>query len=288
MNTIPIERPRTDSAASVRTLSRIPHIHEWPNTTNESVATRLAIVDVETDGLDPSRDNVIQIAVALVDVSQDGRILRVVDHGTALADPGRQIPPRIAKLTGIDNVAVRGKRIRHAALTKFICQADVVLAHNAGFDAGFCRRLLPGIEHLPWICSFRDVDWLGHGFDGAKLGHLLMQQGLFAPTAHDAIADVEALLALLDSELPTGETVLAEAMRTAQVPTVRIFAERAPYETRHELKRFGYRWNPVKKVWWTEVAKADVHAELALLLRIAPDARPVQQTMTWHTRHGQD
>lgn len=288
MNTIPIERPRTDSAASVRTLRRIPHIHEWPKATNESVATRLAIVDVETDGLDPSRDNVIQIAVALVDVSQDGRILRVVDHGTALADPGRQIPPRIAKLTGIDNVAVRGKRIRHAALTKFICQADVVLAHNAGFDAGFCRRLLPGIEHLPWICSFRDVDWLGHGFDGAKLGHLLMQQGLFAPTAHDAIADVEALLALLDSELPTGETVLAEAMRTAQVPTVRIFAERAPYETRHELKRFGYRWNPHKKVWWTEVANADVHAELALLLRIAPGARPVQQTMTWHTRHGQD
>ena len=77
-------------------------------------------------------------------------------------------------------------------------------------------RLLPGIEQLPWICSFRDVNWLRHRFDGAKLGHLLMQQGLFAPTAHDAIADVEALLALLNSELPTRETVLAEALRTAQ------------------------------------------------------------------------
>ena len=252
------------------------------------MATRLAIVDCETDGLDPARDNVIQIAVALVDVSQDGRILRVVDHGTGLADPGRQIPAKITKLTGIDNLTVRGKRIKHAALTEFICQADAVLAHNAGFDSGFCRRLLPGIEHLPWICSFRDVDWLGHGFDGAKLGHLLMQQAQFAPTAHDAIADVEALLALLNSELPTGETVLDEALRTAQEPTARIFAERAPYETRHELKRFGYRWNPRQKVWWTEVSQADVRAELALLLRIAPGARPTQKTMTWHTRHGQD
>ncbi len=288
MNTRPIERPRRDTATSVRTLRRIPRIDDWPKAMEEPVATRLAIVDCETDGLDPSRDNVIQIAVAIVDVSHDGRILQVVDHGTGLADPGRQIPAKITKLTGIDNLAVRGKRIKQPALTEFICQADAVLAHNAGFDSGFCRRLLPGIEHLPWICSFRDVDWLGHRFDGGKLGHLLMQLGLFASTAHDAIADVEALLALLNSELPTGETVLAEALRTAQEPTVRIFAERAPYETRHELKRFGYRWNPRQKVWWTEVAQADVHAELALLLRIAPGVRPAQQTMTWHTRHGRD
>ena len=288
MNTIPIEWPSTDSATCVRTLRRIPRIDDWPKTTSEPSATRLAIIDVETDGLDPPRDNVIQIAVAIAAVSQEGRILQVVDHGTALADPGRQIPAKITKLTGIDNLAVRGKRIKQSALTEFICQADAVLAHNAGFDSGFCRRLLPGIEHLPWICSLRDVAWLDHGFDGGKLGHLLMQQSMFAPTAHDAIADVEALLALLDSELPTRETVLAEALRTAKETTVRIFAERAPYETRHELKRFGYRWNPRQKVWWTEVSQADVSAELALLLRIAPDSRPTQKIMTWHSRHGQN
>ena len=63
MNTKPIERRRTDSATTVRTLHRIPHIVDWPKATSEAVAIRLAIVDVETDGLDPSRDNVIQIAV---------------------------------------------------------------------------------------------------------------------------------------------------------------------------------------------------------------------------------
>ncbi|MEL7684463.1 3'-5' exonuclease [Citromicrobium bathyomarinum] len=288
MDTRSTERQCVENPTGIRTLRQIPRINEWPNTSEEAAALKLAVVDVETDGLDPLRDNVIQIAAALVDVSKDGRLLRVVDHGTGLADPRRAIPPRITAITGIDNLTVRGKRIKHAALTDFICKADAVLAHNASFDAGFCKRLLPGIEHLPWICSFRDVDWLGHGFDGGKLGHLLMQQGLFAPAAHDAMADVEALLALLHSELPTGETVLTEALRTAQEPTVRIFAERAPYETRHELKRFGYRWNPHQKIWWTEVAQADVHAELALLLRIAPGARPTQQPMTWHTRHGQN
>jgi len=288
MNTKIIEQARRDSNAAVRTLRRIPRIDDWPRTSNEPAANRLAVVDVETDGLDPSRDNVIQIAAALVDLSEDGRILRVIDHGTGLADPGRQIPVKITKLTGIDNLTVRDKRIKREALSEFICQADAVLAHNSGFDAGFCRRLLPGIEHLPWICSFRDVDWLGHKYDGGKLGHLLMQQGMFAPTAHDAMTDVEALLALLQSKLPTGETVLAEALRTAQLPTVRIFAKRVSYEARHELKRFGYRWNPLTKVWWTEVAQADLDAELAWLVRTAPSVRPIQQTMTWHSRHGQN
>ena len=268
-----------------RILRRISRIDDWPKATSQAAAMRLAIIDTETDGLDPAADNVIQIAAALVDVSGDGGILCVRDYGTAMEDPGRQIPPRISALTGIDNLTVQRRRINRSALSEFLSQADALVAHNAGFDAKFCRRLLPGISHLPWICSYRDVDWLGHRFDGAKLGHLLMQQRLFAPSAHDAMADVEALRALLDSELPSGESVLAEALRTAKMPTVRIYAEDAPYSVKDELKRFGYRWNPREKVWWTEIKQADLHAELAWLLRTAPQARPRQQTMTWHTRY---
>ena len=268
-----------------RILRRISRIDDWPKTTSQPAAMRLAVIDTETDGLDTTADNVIQIAAALVDVSVDGRVLCVRDYGTAMEDPGRQIPPKISALTGIDNLTVQGRRIDRATLSEFLSQADALVAHNAGFDAKFCRRLLPGISHLPWVCSYRDVDWLGHRFDGAKLGHLLMQQRLFAPSAHEAMADVEALLALLDSELPSGETVLSKALHTAKLPTVRIYAEGAPYSIKDELKRFGYRWNSREKVWWTEVKQADLHAELAWLLRTAPQARPRQETMTWHTRY---
>ena len=277
-----------DNDKATRTLHRIHSIDEWPKATTEAPAMKIAVLDVETDGLDPTCDNILQIAVALIEVDEDGRILRVVDHGTAKQDPKRQIPPKITALTGIDNLTVAGKRIKREALTAFLSQADTLLAHNAGFDAGFVRRLLPGVAHLPWICSMRDVAWAKHRYDGAKLGHLLMQQGLFADTAHDAMADVEALLALLESELPNGETVLAEAIATARTPTVRIDAAGAPHSVKGELKRFGYRfdWNPQRKVWWKEVALDDNHAELAWLLRTAPNARPTQQTLTWHNRHG--
>ena len=276
-----------DTEKGTRVLHRIRPIDEWPKVTTEAPAMKIAVVDTETDGLDPTCDNILQIAVALIEVDEDGRILRVVDHGTAKQDPKRQIPPKITALTGIDNLTVAEKRIKRDALTAFLCQADALLAHNASFDAGFVRRLLPGVAHLPWICSMRDVGWDQHGFDGAKLGHLLMQSGLFAETAHDAMADVEALLALLASELPTGNTVLAEAIATARTPTVRIDAVGAPYSIKGELKRFGYRfdWNTQRKVWWKEVSLADNHAELAWLLRTAPNARPTQQTLTWHDRY---
>ena len=276
-----------DTNKPTRTLHQIGSIDEWPKATTEGPAMKIAVLDTETDGLDPTNDNILQIAVALIDVDKNGRILRVVDHGTAMQDPKRQIPPKITQLTGIDNRTVEGKRIKREALTAFLCQADACLAHNASFDSGFVRRLLPDIAHLPWICSMRDVAWANHGYDGAKLGHLLMQQGLFAETAHDAMADVEALLALLASELPTGKTVLAEAIATARTPTVRIDAVDAPYSVKGELKRFGYRfdWNPQRKVWWKEVSLSENHAELAWLLRTAPNARPTQQTLTWHDRH---
>ena len=272
---------------ATRTLHRIRSIDEWPKIATKTPAMTIAVLDTETDGLDKTCDNILQIAVALIEVDDDGRLLRVVDHGTAMQDPKRAIPPKITALTGIDNRMVAGKRIKREALTAFLCQADALLAHNASFDAGFVQRLLPGIAHLPWICSMRDVAWAKHGYDGAKLGHLLMQSGMFAETAHDAMVDVEALLALLASELPTGETVLAEAIATARTPTVRIDAIGAPYSVKRELKRFGYRfdWNPQRKVWWKEVALADNHTELAWLVRTAPNARPTQQTLTWHDRH---
>ena len=276
-----------DTEEGTRTLHRINSIDEWPKATTKAPAMKIAVLDVETDGLDPTCDNILQIAVALIEVAKNGQISRIVDYGTAIQDPKRLIPPKIVDLTGIDNHTVQGKRIKRDALTEFLCQADALLAHNAGFDAGFVRRLPPGVAHLPWICSMRDVAWAGHSYDGAKLGHLLMQQGLFTDTAHDAMADVEALLALLASERPTGETVLAEAIATARTPTVRIDAVGAPYSVKGELKRFGYRfdWNPQRKVWWKEVSLADNHAELAWLLRMAPNARPTQQTLTWHDRH---
>ena len=125
----------------------------------------------------------------------------------------------------------------------------------------------------------------GSCYDGAKLGHLLMQNGLFAPTAHNALDDVEALINLLACRLAGGKTVMAEALANAQVPTVRIDAELAPFSIKDELKRFGYRFNWANKVWWTEVSQTRAPFEEAWLARQSEYIRARQTPVTWFNRH---
>ncbi len=280
------EPPGLAPEERVRSLRRITALEDWPVLDRPTLPIMtIAVIDTETDGLNNRADNIIEIAVALIEVDADGRIVRIVDKGTARQDPGRMVPPKITQITGLDNKILERCKIRVEALTAFINRADAVLAHNAGFDRVFCERLLPGISHLPWICSMRDVPWLDMGYDGAKLGHLLMQNGLFAPTAHNALDDIQALINLLACRLANGKTVMAEALANAQVPTVRLDAERAPFSIKDELKRFGYRFNWTDKVWWTEVSQTQAPFEEAWLARQSEHILARQTPVTWFNRH---
>ena len=280
-------RSEDDRAANeVRILRRIAPLDEWPITDAlGGEGSVLAVCDTETDGLDPDSDTVIEIAVALVQADGEGRIVKILDKAYGLQDPGRPLPQKIVKLTGLSDAKLEGKAIDTDKLTAFISRADAVLAHGARFDAGFVRRLLPGTAHLPWVCSLTDIDWLEHGFDGRALGHLLMQQGLFAPKAHTAGDDVTALINLAATCLPSGRTVLAEALANARTMTVRVDAEGDTYQARSELKRRGYRFDWSRKVWSIEVSAFQSDYEESWITRNFPRVRVSKTPITWHERH---
>ncbi|HUJ69037.1 MAG TPA: 3'-5' exonuclease, partial [Syntrophorhabdales bacterium] len=61
----------------------------------------LAIVDVETTGVTPSSDRIIEVAVVRVSGG------KVVEEFSSLVDPERQISPRIWSLTGITDEDLR-------------------------------------------------------------------------------------------------------------------------------------------------------------------------------------
>ena len=56
---------------------------------------------------------------------------------------------------------------------------------------------------------------------------------------------------------------------TARRPTVRIWAEHSPFESKDQLKARGYRWSDGSdgrpKSWWVEVDEKDVAEELQFL-----------------------
>ena len=270
----------------VRILRPIARLDDWPRMGDPaSPGPVIAVVDVETEGLDSETDQVIEIAAALVRADSEGRITAILGKAYGLQDPGRPLMPKIAALTGLSDAKLEGQAIDIGKVTAVIARADAILAHGARFDAGFVRRLLPGVAHLPWVCSLNDVDWRGHGFDGRALGHLLAQQSLFARAAHTAGDDVTATVNLLATVLPNGRTVLAEALANAQTTTIRIDVEGQTFDAKADLKRRGYRFNWDRKVWWAEVGEIEADYEESWITRHHPRLRVRRTPITWHERH---
>ncbi len=246
---------------------------------------RVAIVDTETTSLDPANGEIIDLAVVMVDVNARGEIVALGRGSQALRDPGCPIPPPISKLTGITDADVAGKGIDVDRLVSFLDEAEVLIAHNARFDAAFLEAFAPGIKGRPWACSAKDFDWADHGFDGCKLGHLLMQIGRWND-GHRAMADVISLIHLLAHRLGDGRTIMSHVLENAVRTTFRVEAPGAPFEKRGLLKARGYAWDPKGHVWWIEVVEAGVDDERRWLRQdIGTLAPPRVAPVTWYERH---
>jgi len=109
--------------------------------------------DLETTGLRPGEDAIIEIAASLL---RDGRI---IDTFQTYVNPRRAIPPRITELTGINAGMVADAPEIGAALKSFFdfCRGRVLAAHNAAFDMGFLREAAAKAG-LP--CEYTYVDSL--------------------------------------------------------------------------------------------------------------------------------
>jgi DNA polymerase III subunit epsilon len=110
-------------------------------------------VDVETTGLDPTCNEIIELAMVLFTYARDGRIFSIGDPFNGLREPSEPIPPDITRITGITQAMVADKRIDSAEVSRFIHTADLIIAHNAAFDRRILERFCPGFENKPWGCS---------------------------------------------------------------------------------------------------------------------------------------
>ena len=135
-------------------------------------------LDVETTGLNPAKDKLLEIGAARI---IDGEVSGIY---STLIDTGVPVPERIQALTGITNEMQRGGRKIEAAICEFVefCGDLPVLGHNVQFDFGFlkqnavnhglifekqaldtlkiARRVLPGLpsRKLPDMCCHYQVN----------------------------------------------------------------------------------------------------------------------------------
>jgi DNA polymerase-3 subunit epsilon len=103
-----------------------------------------AVVDVETTGISPDRDKIIEFGICLFEYDrQTGRIYKVLGSWRWFEDPGLSIPPEITKITGITDEIIAGYRIDERAVSDLLGQVVLVIAHHADFDRRFPERRLP-------------------------------------------------------------------------------------------------------------------------------------------------
>ncbi len=143
---------------------------------------------------------------------------------------------KLLSLTGITDEMVLGHQIDAEAVSSFVSNAAIIVAHNANFDRKFAERYWALFESKPWACSATEIDWRRYGFDGSRLAYLLVNAGLFHQ-AHRAIDDCRALLEVLSRDLQKlNRSAFSILLERARRKTVRIWAESAPFELKDILK----------------------------------------------------
>jgi ribonuclease T len=181
------------------------------------------VVDVETSGLNPATDALLEIAVVMVGVDEGGKLTREETHAYHVEPfPGARLDDEALEITGIDpfcplRFAIPEEQALHRIfdvvrqqLEKTGCYRAVLVGHNAWFDLSFILAAAKrsNIKHTPFHAFTT--------FDTASL----------------------AAIAL-------GETVLARAARRAHIPFDVREAHSAIYDAERTAELFCHitnRW----------------------------------------------
>jgi DNA polymerase III subunit epsilon len=231
---------------------------------------KLAILlDLETTGLDPAKDEIIEIAMVPFTYSSDGRIFDVHEAYDELQEPSVPISAEITRITGITNEMVKGHTINADKVAEIAGPAALIIAHNAAFDRKFAEKAFDIFSLQAWACSMTQVPWKDEQLDGMKLEFLAMKSGFFYD-AHRATADCHAAIELLARPLPqSGTLALAALLGTARQTTCRVWAENSPYDFKDILKARGYRWNDGNdgqpRSWFRDISEVNLDEELVYL-----------------------
>lgn len=160
--------------------------------------TSFVVVDLETTGLEPKLDRIIEIAAVRV---RNGEIVGTWD---SLVNPGIFIPQESTAITGITTEMVKDAPPLEAIMDDFLAflgEGTVFVAHNVDFDREFVNQALlrmgrPVLTH-PYACTFKLAKQVHPNISSYALGALCQWFKVDLPQAHRALDDARATAELL-------------------------------------------------------------------------------------------
>jgi DNA polymerase-3 subunit epsilon len=152
----------------------------------------LVLVDIETDGMNPSRGHILEVAVIRV---EDGVI---VDEFQSLINPGGEVPPYITRLTGITtaHIANAPQFVDVSDRLLEIMSGALFVAHNVRFDYSFLKQEFQtiGVDFAPrQLCTVKLSRRLYPEQKSHKLASLIERHNFTYSARHRAYDDALVL-----------------------------------------------------------------------------------------------
>lgn len=149
------------------------------------------LVDIETTGLSPINDEIIEIGAIKVENNL------IVDSFSQLIKINRSLSPFITNLTGITNEMLRTGKMPievYQEFVKFVGE-NVIIGHNVNFDLGFltnkCKKYIDYNLKNDYIDTLYIARRLVPNSVNYKLGTLAKLFGISYEGAHRGLKDVE-------------------------------------------------------------------------------------------------
>lgn len=174
-------------------------------------------IDVETTGLDPYNDQIIEFSIVLFEFNRfTAEITKLMEEYVGLEEPTFPIPKRATKVHGITMKMVEGHSLDYKKINSMIERAEFLVSHNARFDRSFVSQMFPMTVSKPWLCSMNGISWRRKGFVSIGLHNLLRDHGIEIARSHRALDDVKAAIRLLSQKNNKGEYYLKELIDNHQ------------------------------------------------------------------------
>lgn len=216
-------------------------------------------IDVETSGLLPATDRIIEFGAVTFDwdTKMPMQIL------SELVDPRMEsdefvLPKEITEIAGITDEAL-GKyggfeKDVLVKLDSMIQFADYYVAHNANvFDRLFVeeayRRNGMPLAEKPWLDTITDIKF-PEGIKTRNLHHLGADHMTLNPFRHRAVFDVLTMFKVMEHyDL---DAIIARAAE----PTLYVQAV-VSFKDNQKAKDYSFRWHPDSKRWWRSYKSSD-------------------------------